>query len=38
MVYTQVLNRDMRGARRAIDSLGAPPATGVIDGNRITPQ
>jgi len=38
MVYTHVLNRGGRGVRSPVDSLGAPPAAGVIDGNRITPQ
>jgi len=38
MVYTHVLNRGGRGVRSPVDSLGAPPATGVIDGNQITPQ
>lgn len=38
MVYTHVLNRGGRGVRSPVDSLGAPPVAGVIDGNRITPQ
>jgi integrase len=38
MVCTHVLNWGGRGVRSPVDSLGAPPATGVIDGNQITPQ
>jgi len=38
MVYTHVLNRGGRGVRSPVDPLGAPPAAGVIHGNRITPQ
>jgi integron integrase len=38
MVYTHVLNRGGRCVRSPVDSLGAPPAAGVMDGNRITPQ
>ncbi len=38
MVYTHVLNRGGRGVRSPVDSLGAPPAAGAMDGNRITPQ
>jgi integrase len=38
MVYTHVLNRGGRGVRSPVDSLGAPPAAGVIAGNRITPK
>ena len=38
LVYTHVLNRGGRGVRSPVDSLVAPPATGVIDGNQITPQ
>ena len=38
LVYTYVLNRGGRGVRSPVDSLVAPPATGVIDGNQITPQ
>ncbi len=38
MVYPHVLNRGGWGVRSPVDSLGAPPATGVIDGNQITPQ
>ena len=38
MVYTHVLTQGRRGVRGPIDSLGAPPATGVINRNQITPQ
>ncbi len=38
VVYTHVLNRGGRGVRSPVDSLETPPATGVIDRNRITPQ
>jgi site-specific recombinase XerD len=38
MAYTHVLTRGGRGVWSPVDSLGAPPAAGVIDGNRITPQ
>ncbi len=38
MVYTQVLTRGVRSVRSPVDSLGAPAAAGVVDGNRITPQ
>ena len=38
MVYTRVLTRGGRGVRSPVDSLGAPPAAGVRDGNRITLQ
>ncbi len=38
MVYTHVLNRGGRGVRSPVDSLGAPSAAGVIDGNQITSQ
>jgi len=37
-IYTHVLNRGGGGVRSPVDSLGAPPAAGVIDGNRITPR
>jgi len=38
MVYTHVQTRGGRGVRSPVDCLGAPPAAGVIDGNRIRPQ
>ena len=37
LVYTHV-HSGGRGVRSPVDSLGAPPAAGVIDGNQITPQ
>jgi hypothetical protein len=31
------LNRGEKGVHSPVDSLG-PPATGLIDGNQVTPQ
>jgi hypothetical protein len=36
MVNTHVLTRGGRGVRIPVDSLGAPPATGMIGENQIT--